>query len=233
MSKIHGLNKTYFIKQGYSCNFDEKGCAIPYLDNESSSEMYQTDVYKFAKQVITKNRLQNMLDIGCGFGQKLKEIVYPVCNDLTGVDTQHSINFCKQNHNFGKWYIDNIENSSLDLNKKFDFIISSDVIEHLVNPDKLLFYIKKYSHDNTFIVISTPERDMLRGKNSLGPPENKAHVREWNMSEFAKYIEHSGFKILKHFLVKDRRRSSVYVSRNGINLITPKDVCQVVYCKIV
>jgi predicted TPR repeat methyltransferase len=233
MSEIYKLNKKYFIKQGYLCNFDEKGCAIPYLDNKSSSEMYQTEVYKFAKQVITKNRLRNVLDIGCGFGEKLEEFIYPACSDITGVDAEHSVKFCKQNHAFGKWHVDNIENSSLDINKKFDLIISSDVIEHLINPDKLLFYIKKYSHDNTFIIISTPERDMLRGKNSLGPPENKAHVREWNVSELQRYIESRGFKILKHFLVKDRRRISFYVSRNGINLVMPKQVCQVVYCKLV
>jgi len=87
---------TYFIKKGYKCNIDLKGRAIPYLDTKSVSRSSQVEVYKFAKRVMQNYNLENVLDVGCGFGQKLKEFIYPICSDITGVDTEHSINFCKK-----------------------------------------------------------------------------------------------------------------------------------------
>ncbi|GAJ17799.1 unnamed protein product, partial [marine sediment metagenome] len=88
----------------------------------------------------------------------------------------------------------------------------------LGNPDTLLEYIKLHSHPETNIILSTPERDIIQGKNSFGPPANKTHVREWNMAEFHKYISKYGFNTLESFLVKDRDDSAV-------------KKCQVFHCK--
>jgi glycosyltransferase involved in cell wall biosynthesis/2-polyprenyl-3-methyl-5-hydroxy-6-metoxy-1,4-benzoquinol methylase len=194
--------KSYFIKSGYQCNLDSNGNINLYYDDIQPSSFYQAAVYRFAAEVIKENRLTNVLDIGCGHGVKLKKYINRVCQDITGIDFEHSISFCKKVYNFGKWFIDNIEKPNLRLDRKFDLIISSDVIEHLVNPDTLFEYIKSYCHKETIIILSTPERDMTRGKNSFGPPSNKAHIREWNMEEFHQYLCSRGFDILKSFLVK-------------------------------
>ena len=61
----------------------------------------------------------------------------------------------------------------------------------------MISYIKKYCHENTYIIITTPERDILRGKNCNRSPKN-VHVREWNSFEFNKYLKNQGFKILAH-----------------------------------
>ncbi|MHC4498731.1 MAG: glycosyltransferase, partial [Planctomycetota bacterium] len=125
---------------------------------------------------------------------------------------------CKKEHDFGKWFAEDIEYPSLSLDKKFDLIISADVIEHLVNPNKLLDYIHLHSHPETLVILSTPERDVTRGEESLGPPTNPAHVREWNISEFRKYISSCGFSVLESFVVKDRDDSAV-------------EKCQVILCR--
>ena len=182
-------NKLYFIKRGYKLNLDQEGKAIPYLDCIEDSKSYQVAVYKFARKLIKEKKLKNILDIGCGYGLKLKKFILPVCQDIVGIDQQHAISFCKENYKFGMWCVDNIENPKLKLKRKFDLIISSDVIEHLVDPDKLLEYIKRFCYKNTIIILSSPERDIVRGKYSFGPPENKAHVREWNKREFYNYIK--------------------------------------------
>lgn len=221
----------YFIKKGYQCNLDSQGRAIPYVEDKYCSSSYQVKVYTFAKRVIKNHKLKSVLDVGCGFGLKLKQIIHPVCENIVGIDTSHAINFCRQEHHFGKWLEDDIENPSLNLNKRFDLIISSDVVEHLENPDKLLAYIKNYSHNNTHVIISTPERDITRGKNSLGPPANLAHVREWNISEFREYISSRGFKIIKHFLVRESGQTLIEIIKKLL-LFRPLKKCQVIYCKI-
>jgi len=221
----------YFIKKGYQCNLDSQGHAIPYLDDKYSSSSYQVKVYEFAKRVIKNHKVKSVLDVGCGFGLKLKQIIYPVCNDIVGIDTKHAADFCRKEYNFGKWLEDDIEKPSLKLNKKFDLVISSDVIEHLVDPDRLLSYIKKFCHKNTHIIISTTERDLTRGKKSFGPPSNLAHVREWNMLELEKYISSKGFKIIKHFLIGERGQSLIEIIKK-LALFRPLKKCQVIYCKI-
>ncbi|NQT02287.1 MAG: methyltransferase domain-containing protein, partial [Planctomycetes bacterium] len=210
--------KSYFIKSGYRCNIDSNGNTNPYLDDVPHASSYQAAVYRLAAELIKENEFKNVLDVGCGFGIKLAKYIYPVCHDITGIDCEHAIRFCKREHNFGKWFTDNIEKPSLHLDRKFDLIISSDVIEHLVNPDTLLEYIKSHSHPETTIVLSTPERDMIQGKDSFGPPANKTHVREWNMAEFHKYISEYGFNILEPFLAKDKDDSAA-------------TTCQVFLCK--
>ncbi|MHC4572551.1 MAG: glycosyltransferase [Planctomycetota bacterium] len=209
---------SYFIKTGYRCNLGSNGSANPYFDDVENSSSYQAAVYRFAAEVIKENGLTSVLDIGCGFGIKLGKYIYPVCHDVTGIDFEHAVQFCKKTHDFGKWFVDDIESPRLRLDKEFDLIIAADVIEHLVNPDRLFDYILLHCHPETHVILSTPERDIARGKDDYGPPANRAHVREWNMSEFRKYISGYGFDILNSFTVKDKDDSLV-------------ERCQVSFCK--
>jgi len=195
----------YFIKEDYRCNSDARGKPFPYEDDVYNSIHYQANVYKFAAKIINDYNLKSVLDIGCGFGLKLIEFIYPVCNKITGIDLKYSIDFCRKYLCFGDtdWIRDNIENPSIVFDEKFDLIIASDVVEHLIYPDKLFEYIKKHSHLETFIILSTPERDKVRGDSDMGPSPNLAHVREWNQEEFEKYIWKSNFTIIESSLAKD------------------------------
>ncbi len=191
----------YFIKEGYKGN----PAVGDYEETIYNSMHYQVNVYKFAAKVIKDNDLKNVLDIGCGFGLKLIEYIYPTCRKIVGIDLKKSIDFCKKYLHGSRinWIQDNVENSVIVFDEKFDLIIASDVIEHLVNPDKLFEYIRKYSHSKTLIIFSTPERDKVRGEDNMGPPPNLAHIREWNQIEFAKYIRKNNFNILESFTTKD------------------------------
>lgn len=211
--------ETYCIKKFYICNLDKNRKTAPYLDTTKDAEIYQYAVYEFAKEIIKKYNLKSVLDIGCGLGTKLTEIIYPVSRDITGIDVEYAIGLCKKKYSFGQWLIDDIENPRLKLNKNFDLIIAADLIEHLINPDKLLSYLVEYCHKDTLFIISTPERGLVRGKYDFGPPGNITHVREWNMREFSRYIKSRKLKILEHFLVEDKKAS---LNKN----------CQVILSKI-
>lgn len=194
----------YCIKNGYICNLDAGSRAKPFLDDVHSSSAYQVKVYELARDLILRNRINSVLDVGCGYAMKLRDLVYPACKDIVGIDTSHAIDYCHKNHHFGQWFVDDIEKPTRNLGRRFDLIIASDVIEHLVDPDKLFEYIRKYCHKETYIIISTPERDFVAGKDTNGPPLNPTHVREWNMSEFRKYVNTHEFFIIDHRLVGER-----------------------------
>jgi len=187
----------YFIKPGYRCN--ER--PAPYPDTEEDSATYQVDVYRYAADVAAARHARNLIDVGCGYGLKLARFLAPLGVDIVGIDSAHAIEFCRREHRFGSWYVDDLEAPKLRLERRFDLVISSDVIEHLIDPDNLLRYIRGVSHASTVIVLSTPERDLRRGSESMGPPQNPAHVREWNQAELAGYLGDRGFRVLEHRIV--------------------------------
>ena len=195
----------YCIEYGYECNLDTNGNPFPYEDDIYNSMHYQVAVYEFAAKVIKHYDIENVLDIGCGFGLKLIKHIFPICGKVTGMDLKFSIDFCKEFLHLGSvnWIQENVENPCVVFDDKFDLIIASDIVEHLMNPDNLFEYIRCHSHPNTFVIISTPERDAVRGKSDTGPSPNRAHVREWNQAEFEMYIRKSNFTIFESFLVKD------------------------------
>ena len=186
------MKNNYFIKPNYKPNLttetrETKENTYWTFDRISQSYYTRYYLYKFLRKLIKKMNISSVLDIGCGYAIKLMKFIHPVCNEVYGIDQENIINFCRKKYNLNIFLVDDIENSKLDLKKKFDLIISCDVIEHLLNPDKLISYIKKYSHENSYIIITTPEREILRGKNCNYSPK-KVHVREWNKIEFNNYL---------------------------------------------
>lgn len=191
-----GLNP-YFIKAGYRCNLKP----AQYRDTPDDALAYQLAVYQFATAQISELGLATVLDVGCGLGLKLKEFILPTGAAITGVDVRESIAVCAKTHTFGRWFVDNIEDPQANLGDPFDLIICADVIEHLLDPDTLLNYFRRWSHPKTHIILSTPERDIRRGENDMGPPGNGAHVREWNGEELKRYLVSHGLNIIDHRIV--------------------------------
>jgi predicted TPR repeat methyltransferase len=194
----------YFIKRGYKRNI-QQGKETFYdgiQDYVEQSLISQYRVYEYARDLIKKNNIKSVLDIGCGVATKLEKLILPICKEITGIDENETIKWCRQNYKWGDWYMDNLEQPKLMLKRKYDLIICSDVIEHLMKPEKLLEMIKHYADKDTFIILSTPDRDIIYGKKHMGAPPNLKHYQEWNKEEFHKYIEYSGFEIVKHFRVE-------------------------------
>lgn len=166
------------------------------------ASMWQVGVYFYVRQLMMISKLRNILDIGCGFPEKLEKYILPVTKDIVGLDLPEIVEMFKDRFSFGRWIPFYIESSETTIDKKFDVILSSDVIEHLENPDTLLNLIKRQCHKDTFIVLSTPDRDTL-GAGRLGPPKNAYHVREWNKKEFVGYVKSRGFNIIQSFLADE------------------------------
>lgn len=76
-------------------------------------------------------------------------------------------------------------------------VITSDVIEHIVKPDKYLRDLASISKKAPYVIVSTPDRDRVRGLDDLGPPDNPAHVREWSAGELHSLLDSSGISNLR------------------------------------
>ena len=170
------------IKPGYLVR-----SAPTYFQDEGvarSGIVHQPDVYGFAAAVGRKFGCTRVLDIGCGQAHKLATL-HPEFT-VTGVNFGPNIDWCQRHHRFGSWIEHDLESAFLFLHPADlaeTVIICSDVLEHLNDPTALVNSIRILLDRAPVAILSTPERDRVRGPDDQGPPANPAHVREWNFEE--------------------------------------------------
>lgn len=197
-------NSNYFIRNDYRENQAKAASQDEVYWNKdriSSSLYYQFPVYKYAEGLIIRHGCISVLDVGCGVGTKLAMLNRSLPGvDFRGVDRKEAIDYCRRTYSFGSWQEIDLERpEDIFRGSKFDLVICADVIEHLVNPDNLMHFLKKSAAIDGFIILSTPERDLLRGSGCNCSP-NPCHVREWNADELKQYLAHHGFSVIDHFL---------------------------------
>jgi SAM-dependent methyltransferase len=86
------------------------------------------------------DRNSKILDIGCGLGQNLRELVKRGYINSIGIDiASDAVNFCKKNNLNAELIEDILKYDSTE--GRFDFIIMTHVLEHL-NKDKIIPTLK-------------------------------------------------------------------------------------------
>jgi len=195
MSEKTSSESMFCIKKGYKHRLKPKY----FLDNvgKKSGTIWQPEVYDVSGKLAKMFNCTKIIDLGCGNAEKLIKL-YPTFN-IIGIDFGLNIQKCKVKYNFGKWIESDLDSGDLiDISKdvlKDSTIICSDVIEHLANPDHLLNNLKIFLDYCPICIISTPERDLTRGKKHNGPPTNLHHIREWNLIELNELLKSYDFNI--------------------------------------
>jgi len=195
----------YFIPAGYKVN------EVKYFDDTSNDDEFQREVYQKARELAFQHGYMRILDIGCGSAYKLK--TYFEGFKTFGVDMPQTVKWLREKYPTDNWLsLDlNQENLPSELIQEFDLVICSDVIEHLIDPDKLIKILQQLTYKH--LVISTPDRFLIeqRGGSRLGPPMNPCHIREWNCRELARYLENTGFTIEQHYISNTDQATQVAV----------------------
>lgn len=154
--------------------------------------IYQSSVYDVAVELAAECRVEAVWDIGCGNGDKLAK--FPEGLPVTGFDLPHNVAVCRERYPQHKFW-------EMDVGKPFvrpyttcrTLIVCADVVEHLQNPEPLLWWLSDLDRADKHVatvLISTPDRNLCRGEEHLGPPPNPEHVREWTIYEFARLLQH-------------------------------------------
>jgi len=167
----------YCIKRGY---LHQK--KIVFHDDRGFGEVYQKEVYQKAAEYMLIHQWTSVIDIGCGSGYKL--IKYLGDYQILGIDFEPVISQAQNDYPSHAWL--KAENCILQ-DQKAQLIICADMIEHVEDPDefmKSVISIKNWK----CIMISTPERNLRRGRHHYGPPPNCSHWREWSKKEFFNFI---------------------------------------------
>lgn len=160
--------------------------------------------YRIILKIINKYLTypSNILDIGCGAGA-LALYYAGKGNDILGIDiSQKAVDSANESAKYIG--LQNIRFKKMNFPKeipdeKFDFIIFTEVIEHL--EDDLLALKKIFSllKSGGIVVISTPSKNAPLHKLGLAKDFDTqvGHLRRYTINELAHEINACGFKILE------------------------------------
>ena len=156
-----------------------------------------------------ENRNGSILEIGAGAGDTL---IYAKKNGyaktIYGVELVEIKDSTQQSDKFEQFDIGNIENMKLSYSdEKFDVIIMGDVLEHLVDPYKIVFNLKKYlKKDGVFIAsipnvrnLKTFKNIYLRGTFKYDDEGifDRTHLRFFTKKNMIDLFEDNGYKVKK------------------------------------
>lgn len=201
----------FSIRVDYRENLVQATCdpgADPAYWNETrlkSAASYQWDVYETAARCVRQLGLKSLLDVGSGPPLKLSALM-PAGLDICLVDQPNTARLARSILPQATFIAANLENNLPSISKSFDLVLCVDVIEHLVDPDPCLQFMREHVVRGGLIMISTPEREILRGKNCTHCP-HPMHVREWSFVEFSSFLASRGFELIRHTLLPQQRTS--------------------------
>lgn len=196
--------------------------ASVYSENTFRGEHLNDAWSKIVKFVPPGKRI---LDVGCSSG-RLGAALKTVKNGyVVGIDiNQEDIELAKQN--LDKAFVVDLEKDSLTKLGKFDVIIMADVIEHLVNPVKVLKKLKVLLVPNGRLVFSIPNManvttriELLKGRfeyKDFGLLD-RTHLRFYDKFEVNRVFAEAGLEVVK----------TNYTSRELPKEILEKDLAEV------
>ena len=138
-----------------------------YFEDVPDGTIYQPDVYELGGLLAGLAGCHYMVDMGCGFGEKLvtacrRHGLMPI-----GMDHGKNLSHCREAYPDGQWIEVNFENPEPGLLNeevlKKSVIVCSDLIEHLKDPGPFVLVLRYWIQYAHLAIVSTPERDVRWG----------------------------------------------------------------------
>jgi methionine biosynthesis protein MetW len=142
----------------------------------------------------------SVLDIGCGTGTNLKYLVENNNIIAEGIDISTNAIEIAKNRGIKAWVADTSQKEFI-LDRKYDYIIISELIEHIPNPEGLLSKIQDNFNFN--LIVSIPNIGFYRHRLRLlfgrfpiqwafHPGE---HLRFWTFKDFLWWLKQIDYKV--------------------------------------
>jgi SAM-dependent methyltransferase len=185
----------FYLKAGYRHRSEPQY----FVDDiaAASGITHQPRVYPLAAHIAPLFGCESILDLGCGRAAKLMKFCPPL--NAVGVDFGPNLESCRSAYPAQTWINHDFERAPLVLSERElvrrSVVVCSDVIEHVADPLPLLETLSDLMQDSPVALISTPERDLVRGASDLGPPQNPHHIREWSLDEFGQLLRAAGLEV--------------------------------------
>ena len=135
------------------------------------------------------------LDAGCGEGHLLAFLYeHELVNDMVAVDLdQRKLDYAQRHYPFCRYQRGNIQDLEFDSNT-FDFVLSTEVFEHLPDPVKALEELERVAKPSAHLIISVPFEpffhwgNIIRGKYWHRGGRTPDHLNFWHRHEFRSFL---------------------------------------------
>ncbi len=200
------------ILDNYHCYFNLRNVNEEYYIN------YKTPRYLL--EVLPENKGASILDIGCGFGSLIRELIKAGYSSVKGLDlSDHAIDFClKQGFDVQKSSIAEYSEAS---KHKFDFIIMSHVLEHL-KKSEIINTLKQIRgnmlKESGKFCLMVPNAQSNTG--SYWAYEDFTHTTLFTSGSLLYVLKAAGYKNIK-FLDRNGTDNSSFISKLFKNIFLP------------
>jgi SAM-dependent methyltransferase len=133
-------------------------------------------------------------DVGIGQGFLCDEVLRLGAKHVTAVDVSHSYLKRFAGSSQVTPYLANAEN--LPFKEHFDILVSTDVMEHVLNVGSFLYCVNRALKRGGVAAIRVPYREpLLHYSPHMGYPYAFGHLRSFNKDILRIYMEQAGFSI--------------------------------------
>jgi ubiquinone/menaquinone biosynthesis C-methylase UbiE len=165
---------------------------------------------QFLLDELSSPKTANILDVGCGYGETLVELLHREFTSLTGVDGDPKaiIHTKKSLANSGIRILEGDVEALPFAEKSFSAVLCLDVLEHVKHDQKTVDEIARVLEDEGLFIGSTP----YAGWSRFVDPENILAVLQFKKPTHHHYSRVELTKLLS------REFSSLYFERRGMGL---------------
>ena len=161
---------------------------------------------------------KNTLDLGCG-GGFIAYVLSLIARSSTGVDiSENAIAYANNQFKRPKFICMNFT-ELLETDNKYDFIYSSEIIEHVSDVSLYMRVLQHLVKKNGHVYITTPDLghpkvpDNIRDWDVFTPP---IHVQFFSKKTVTTLFKAYGFEILKFY--KNKKPGLIFLSRKIDNI---------------
>ena len=160
-----------------------------YNDEEYYRMRAKIFVIKYLKHPLNNLRKKSVFEFGCGFGQN----IYRIKHNSVGYDiSKFALDFCKRK---GINVINNLKELK---SKKFDIVLSCEVLEHLEQPLKALKQIYLILKKGGKLILTVP-----RGKlKKLNLKDKNQHLYSWDYQTITNLLLRAGFTPINYEIMR-------------------------------
>jgi ubiquinone/menaquinone biosynthesis C-methylase UbiE len=138
---------------------------------------------------------QSGLDVGCGEGNFIDYLTRKkVIGSMVAVDLDNQkLRFAKRQYP-DLTYLNADVNALNFKDDSFDYVIASEILEHLPDPIEAIQEIQRVAKNDAYFIISVPHEpffrwgNLIRGKYWERGGRTPTHVNFWTRSEFKRFI---------------------------------------------
>ena len=184
--------------------FQEVSKNLQYLLNRYNYDPNHNLRYLALKEIVESYKIQELLVLGCGKG--ILESILTDSIKCISVDIDPHEIYIAQEINLGKrnrFFIHaNIFDIEKKLNKRFNIVLISEVLEHLENDKKCIKMVKNLLKPNGIFILTVPNVNRLINKirqfcNLEIQFMSDTHKREYTRQKIIELLNTFGFNVIR------------------------------------